>query len=451
MPTLRRHVSHTLLVAALGLALAPAAVADCPADTDGNGRVNVDDLVNIIVGWGTDGQGTPGVNADVDDSGLVDVNDLVEIIVAFGPCPVDVPECTDTNSPHMTISYDGLASYVPYIGPPASSGLTWGLTTLNNDGFVIMHSDAQLWASLDDGCTWTAIGTTDPFGLYRIARASDTSAYAWFENGSGSGPKAGIYFIRNSPAGSDTFLVTFRPAPVPAMHGFGVDPANPAHARTANNAGLIYETFNAGATWAPIGVAASPGGGFLSYVIEFDPSDLDHAVFGRSSAGSFVTFDGGASWTQATGLMSTKDHGTNFFSAAISPVDGNHVFAMAIDLGETFNPNEPPPPPSQGRHLYLSTDGGLTYTPVLSQGTGGGEPGEGIFVQNQPVIRASRTDANVFHYLFSVSPAFGGTTVYRYEVGVPGWTSIHSESISKLRIFDESGVHPGAWLLGFGS
>ncbi|MHC5004494.1 MAG: hypothetical protein ACYTJ0_15380, partial [Planctomycetota bacterium] len=56
----------------------------CPGDTDGNGAVDVDDLVGVILDWGTDGA-TNGT--DIDGSGLVDVDDLVAVILAWGPCP----------------------------------------------------------------------------------------------------------------------------------------------------------------------------------------------------------------------------------------------------------------------------------------------------------------------------------------------------------------------------
>ncbi|MHC5003383.1 MAG: multicopper oxidase domain-containing protein, partial [Planctomycetota bacterium] len=61
-------------------------VVDCPADTDGNGAVDVDDLVTVILGWGGDGSDD---NADIDGSGLVDVDDLVEVILSWGPCVED--------------------------------------------------------------------------------------------------------------------------------------------------------------------------------------------------------------------------------------------------------------------------------------------------------------------------------------------------------------------------
>jgi predicted outer membrane repeat protein len=55
----------------------------CPADTDGNGAVDADDLVNLILDWGTDGSQHGG---DVDGSGVVDADDLVTLILSWGPC-----------------------------------------------------------------------------------------------------------------------------------------------------------------------------------------------------------------------------------------------------------------------------------------------------------------------------------------------------------------------------
>jgi hypothetical protein len=55
--------------------------ADCPADVDGTGTVDVDDLVAVILAWGTDDP-----DADVTGDGTVDVDDLVEVILSWGPC-----------------------------------------------------------------------------------------------------------------------------------------------------------------------------------------------------------------------------------------------------------------------------------------------------------------------------------------------------------------------------
>jgi hypothetical protein len=55
----------------------------CPADTDGNGSVDIDDLMAVILDWGTDGSAG---NSDVNGSGLVDVDDIMAVIMAWGGC-----------------------------------------------------------------------------------------------------------------------------------------------------------------------------------------------------------------------------------------------------------------------------------------------------------------------------------------------------------------------------
>jgi hypothetical protein len=59
----------------------------CPADTNGSGAVDVDDLVAVILAWGDCPRPPALCDADVNDSGAVDVDDLVAVILAWGPCP----------------------------------------------------------------------------------------------------------------------------------------------------------------------------------------------------------------------------------------------------------------------------------------------------------------------------------------------------------------------------
>jgi hypothetical protein len=56
----------------------------CAADLDGNGVVDADDLVALLLDWGTDGSSR---GTDLDGSGLVDVDDLTTLILAWGRCP----------------------------------------------------------------------------------------------------------------------------------------------------------------------------------------------------------------------------------------------------------------------------------------------------------------------------------------------------------------------------
>ena len=56
----------------------------CPADVDGDHVVEADDLVEVVLDWGCQGDCAADVNAD----GVVDLDDVVEVIRAWGvPCP----------------------------------------------------------------------------------------------------------------------------------------------------------------------------------------------------------------------------------------------------------------------------------------------------------------------------------------------------------------------------
>jgi hypothetical protein len=60
-------------------------VNPCPSDIDGSGATDVNDLLAVILDWGTDGSGN---NGDVDGSGLVDVDDILAVILNWGACGV---------------------------------------------------------------------------------------------------------------------------------------------------------------------------------------------------------------------------------------------------------------------------------------------------------------------------------------------------------------------------
>ena len=65
--------------------------AACDGDTNDDGVVNVDDLTNVILDWGTDGSANggdlTGPIAGSPPDGTVGVNDLNAVIVGWGACP----------------------------------------------------------------------------------------------------------------------------------------------------------------------------------------------------------------------------------------------------------------------------------------------------------------------------------------------------------------------------
>lgn len=70
----------------------PVPVDPCPADVaplpNGDGLVNVNDLLAVISGWGPcPAPCPPHCGADVTDDCTVNVNDLLAVISAWGLCP----------------------------------------------------------------------------------------------------------------------------------------------------------------------------------------------------------------------------------------------------------------------------------------------------------------------------------------------------------------------------
>jgi len=55
----------------------------CPGDINGDGSVNVGDLLDLIEAWGPCPSPCP---ADINGDGFVNVNDLLTLIAAWGPC-----------------------------------------------------------------------------------------------------------------------------------------------------------------------------------------------------------------------------------------------------------------------------------------------------------------------------------------------------------------------------
>jgi hypothetical protein len=83
-----RRRYRTAAVAAV-LASSAAASAACPSDVNGDGATDIDDLVAVVLDWGTDGAAN---GTDVNGDGVVDVDDVVDLILAWGPadCPGDI-------------------------------------------------------------------------------------------------------------------------------------------------------------------------------------------------------------------------------------------------------------------------------------------------------------------------------------------------------------------------
>ena len=148
-----------------------------------------------------------------------------------------------------------------------------------------------------------------------------------------------------------------------------------------------------------------------------------------------MTRDGGNTWTRSEGLSSVGDGPVNGFSIVVSPADPDVIWVSAIDLAEADAGH-----PSGGRHIYRSTDGGLTFRPAVSHG-----PPE-VALHNQPLLAAHPHDHNVVYFVFGTPT--DGTDLYRYDDRLHfGWSKTHND-YHGIHAIAFSPADPGLLYLG---
>ncbi|HTJ47657.1 MAG TPA: hypothetical protein VL463_36425 [Kofleriaceae bacterium] len=310
------------------------------------------------------------------------------------------PKCTTVmGTGGVTFTTDEGATLAPtdqQLTPPT---YTRGLVALGDPNRLLAGTGNAILLSTDAGCTWRSIGTTDDTLVLNAAGAK--RAYGWMDNGT--------VLVR-----VDDETITKLTAPgTSTIVGLGVDPANPDHVRIGDAATQLWDSTDAGASWTVQGNLASSDPNAFAYRAAFDPASLDHVIVGTIGTGAFVTTNGGdgkLGWAPAMGTAAGSSGRSNVFTAVISPVDPKIVWAQGIDISD-----------GDKREVWRSTDGGATFTVVLTEGV------DQISLQNGPPMFAHPTDANVLYVAFGVSFQNYGTDVFRYDAQSKALTKTHNQ------------------------
>ena len=165
------------------------------------------------------------------------------------------------------------------------------------------------------------------------------------------------------PAGSQLAALRFRNIGPAAMSGRITDLAvverDPSAIYAASATGGLWKSSDAGITWAPVFDQGSTHSIGAVSVAQTRPSDVwigtGEATNRQSSGwgdGVYKSSDGGRTWTNM-GLSDTH----HISRIAIHPVNPDVVFVAA--MGHLWGPNAE-------RGLYMTTDGGRTWTRTLS-------------------------------------------------------------------------------------
>ncbi|MFC7585091.1 hypothetical protein ACFQYP_16145 [Nonomuraea antimicrobica] len=286
----------------------------------------------------------------------------------------------------MTFTRNEGRTVTPTSQAPTPVVYTQGIVALDRANQLLAMSNNALLTSKDAGCTWTTVGKVTGSNIGLVAATGDR-AYAWDRDGNLSLVTPGDITPLTSPASQ--------------VVGVGTDRRRGDHLRVSDGVtGQLYDSKDGGRTWQPVGLPAWPQNELhLIYTAAFDPNNLDHVVVGGSDTGARVTFDGGRTWSTSEG----QGDGINTFSAVVSPAAPNVVYAMGLNLKEMDQGV-----PSQGRHIYRSTDGGKRFSPVVDQD-------DAITIHNGPLLAAHPTNPNVLYFVYGTSWAGYGTDIYRYD------------------------------------
>jgi hypothetical protein len=326
---------------------------------------------------------------------------------------------------------------LPSLSSTEDDGLTWaanrrrlqlgqatfGLTVLDTGDWVA-EFEGTLYVSRSGGCRWSRLGAGPGVPL-RLAAGVGDQALAW---GFFAAPQA---WLVRADAHGGAVLVPLPDLPADVL-ALAADPRDAQHVRAVAADGQLYDSI-AGGRWTAVGRAAPVS--FLVYFGAIDPHDLDHVVIGMVSDGLVTTLDAGGSWTSAVGLSATG-RAFNAFNGAISPASSAVVWVMGLDLDENGSGD-----PNEGKHIYRSDDGGLSFVPVV-------EHQAQAVLTNGPVLAPHPSDPDVLYFPFG-SRFEGGVWLYRYDHATGLTGANFSPDFVQIRALVVDPANPARVLAGF--
>jgi hypothetical protein len=330
------------------------------------------------------------------------------------PSAWHIPECgAVSGTDAVTFTTDEGATLAATSGVLSGTVYTNGVAALDVPNHLLAEHAGRLLRSEDAGCTWRDTGAVEAAGS-RLTAAPGGRAYAWTHDG----PTLQLI----DADGSIGTLGT----PTPNLLELAALPSD--RVRIGGQDGTLYESV-AGERFQALGVAAPTGGGVLGYDVAIDPNDPDHALFGASSVGAFVTFDAGVTWERCAGFSTGS---ANVFRLVVSPADGSVVYATALDMAT-----------GDSKHIYRSEDGGLTFEKVVDESAA-------ITIRNGPVMAAHPMNADVVYFVFGTWYDAYGTDIYRYDHATGLVTTTHN-GYDDVGVLEFSPATPSVVYLGLTS
>jgi hypothetical protein len=307
---------------------------------------------------------------------------------------------------------------------------TYGLAALDRPNTLLATvNDAKgntILRSEDAGCNWDKVENLGTTNLIRLVPAPGGVAYGW------SNMRDIMYRI-------DGNEIEERITPTD-IFGIAVNPLDTDNIRVGGHDCQIYESFDGGDNFAPVGSPAGTGE-TLFYTVAFDPLDWDRAICG--GRGAWRTDDAGQSWAP----VATFDlEGIDLvYVIAYSPSDPQWVWARASL--DTLDPNSE-------REIYVSDNGGISFLPVLMAGDEAVDQfgtTRSLTLTNGPLLEAHPEMPWVLYLPHGTSFARYGTDLWRYDALLDELTVTHTDGLDGINAIEFSPVDPALIYLGLES
>ncbi len=304
------------------------------------------------------------------------------------------------------------ATLSPGDGALGGVAYTWGLAALDTPNVLIAEHAGKVLRSTDAGCSFKELGAA-PASPTRLHAGEGGRAYGYSVNGSA------LYLVQGA-------LIKLLKSPASSLVGLTTSKTDGAWLRVADNGGQLWDSKNEGSSFTKVGLPAPKK---CFYTVAFDPNDMDHAVCGTITEGTFVTFDGGKSWTASEGDATYA----NMFSISVSPANANVVWTEGFQLG-WHNGQQIGP---EGRRIWRSTDGGKNFSVVVEAKKTTAK------LVNGNLLAAHPTDEGVLYFTFGTPPVAGlSSESFLYRLDKSG--SLTEKKTAGIDSFDAIVFSPAA-------
>lgn len=339
--------------------------------------------------------------------GLVTLGVVTALGLAVPPAATGTPR--HWQSPRCdVVAGDGTLSYTrddgrtitPTTVAPQPVRYQFGVVALPKANTLLaVANTGVVQSSADAGCSWTALGSTQGLDVPRLTAGPAGEAYVWDQNGPGLYRVDGRQVTALPPVNNTGVGVT----------ALAVDRLFPRHVRAVLGDGTVRDSYDGGRSFRTTSRPVHRD--LFVYSASIDPLNLSHITIGTMSEGVYTTWLGGRHWQQAN-----LGQRVNAFSVVMSPANPLVVWAQGINLAENDAGA-----PSEGRHVYRSTDGGHTFRAAVDH-----VPGE-VTLVNGALLAPSPTDTSVVYFVFGTSWADYGTDLFRYDARRDRLTWTHND------------------------